>query len=61
MKIKPLCTPLFAVTATCASAATKPTLAVEGVQMPAWVERAGGERDALTVGASIGNDAKVSK
>ncbi len=59
MKIKTLLTLLLACAASCAAAATKPTLVVEGVQMPAWVERANGSRDALMVGASLGNKDRV--
>jgi hypothetical protein len=55
--------------ASCAFAATrhtatrlvvkKPVVVVEGVQMPAWVERASGARDALTLGASLNNKDRV--
>jgi hypothetical protein len=36
-----------------------PTAVVEAVQMPAWIERASGVRDALTIGMALANKDKV--
>ena len=52
MKIKAFLTALLMVAAGGAAAA-RPNLVVEGVQMPAWVERASGARDPLTPGAVL--------
>ena len=37
----------------------KPLVVVEGVQMPAWVERASGSRDALGLGTSLNNRDRI--
>src|SRR5215203_4555736 len=61
MKIKTLCTILLMLTATCAAAAAKvPNVVVEAVQMPAWVERANGSRDALRIGATIASKDRIT-
>jgi hypothetical protein len=39
--------------------AAVPNAVVEGVQMPAWIERASGARDALTIGVVLGNKDRV--
>ena len=69
MKIRTLVSIVLVLAASCAFAATKPAatrlimkkpvVAVEGVQMPAWVERASGVRDALTLGASLNNKDRI--
>lgn len=69
MKIRILLSIVLVLAASCAFAATrhtatrlvvkKPVVVVEGVQMPAWVERASGARDALTLGASLNNKDRV--
>jgi hypothetical protein len=69
MKIKMLVSIMLVLAASCAFAATKhaaarppvtkPIIVVESVQMPAWVERANGARDALTLGQSLGNKDRV--
>ena len=69
MKIRTLVSIVLVLAASCAFAATKPAatrlimkkpvVAVEGVQMPAWVERASGARDALTLGASLNNKDRI--
>jgi hypothetical protein len=69
MKIRTLLSIVLLLAAGCAfSAATpgvpktalaKSLIVVEGVQMPAWVERANGARDALTLGTSLSNKDRV--
>ncbi|MEO8442562.1 MAG: FecR domain-containing protein [Betaproteobacteria bacterium] len=69
MKIRTLVSIVLVLAASCAFAATKapatrlsvkkPVVVVEGVQMPAWVERASGARDALTLGASVNSKDRV--
>jgi hypothetical protein len=69
MKTKMLVSIVLVLAAGCAFAAAKPAatrpvvkkpiIVVEGVQMPAWVERASGARDALTLGASLNNKDRV--
>lgn len=69
MKIRTLVSIVLVLAASCAFAATKhtatrlivkkPVVVVEGVQMPAWVERASGARDALTLGASLNNKDRI--
>jgi len=59
MKIKPLLAALLMLAAVPALAAARPNVVVEGVQMPAWVEHAGGARDALTIGAVLVNKDRV--
>ena len=44
MRIKAFFTVLLMLAACCASAAVRPNIVVEGVQMPAWVEHTGGAR-----------------
>ncbi len=65
MKIKMLVSIVLVLTAGCAfavaanAAGVKPVIVVESVQMPAWVERASGARDALTLGNSLSNKERV--
>jgi len=69
MKIRTLLSMVLLLAAGCAFAATAPVvpktalakslIVVEGVQMPAWVERANGARDALTLGTSLSNKDRV--
>ena len=70
MKIRTLLSIVLLLAAGCAFAATPPAVprsaqakspivVVEGVQMPAWVERANGARDALTLGTSLSNKDRV--
>src|SRR4029079_5568625 len=69
MKIRTLLSIVLLLAAGCAfSAATpgvpkaalaKSLIVVEGVQMPAWVERANGARDALTLGTLLSNKDRV--
>jgi hypothetical protein len=69
MKIRTLLSMVLLLAAGCAfSAATpgvpkaalaKSLIVVEGVQMPSWVERANGARDALTLGTSLSNKDRV--
>ena len=40
-------------------AATHPTIAVEGVHMPAWVEHPSGARDPLVLGMVLGNKERI--
>ena len=53
MTIKALFTLLLMLAASCAAAATRPNIVVEGVQMPAWVEHASGARNPLAVGTAL--------
>jgi hypothetical protein len=39
--------------------AAHPNIAVEGVQMPAWVEHTGGAREPLMIGAPLGNKDRI--
>lgn len=59
MNTRTLFAMVLALAATCAAAAAKPSVVVEGVQMPVWVERPSGQRDALVVGASLQNKDRV--
>lgn len=59
MKIRTFFTLLLMLAASCAGAATKPNITVEGVQMPAWVERASGAREALALGMPLTNKDRV--
>src|SRR3954469_22345945 len=60
MKIKTLLWMLLALAAeSVIAAAPPPTLVVDAVQMPAWVERANGARDALVVGRVLRNKERV--
>ena len=59
MKIKTIFTVLLMLAASCAAAATRPNVVVEGVQMPAWVEHASGARDALAPGMTLANKDRV--
>ena len=59
MKIKMLFSVLLLLAAGCAGAATRQYLVVEGVQMPAWVERTSGARDALMLGTTLTNKDRV--
>jgi hypothetical protein len=69
MKTKIVSAFILVLAATCAFAAMQPAamrpaiktpvVVVEGVQMPAWVERASGTRDALTLGASLNNKDRI--
>ena len=69
MKIRTLLSLVLLCAAGCAFAASPPAvpksapakslIVVEGVQMPAWVERANGARDALTLGRSLSNKDRV--
>jgi len=56
-----LCALLVAATSSFAAhpPASNPNAVVEAVQMPAWVERASGARDALTIGMALVNKDKV--
>jgi hypothetical protein len=42
-----------------AQGAPRPLLAVEGVQMPAWVEHPNGRRDALTLGGALNDKDRI--
>ncbi len=53
MKINAFLTALLMLAAGGAGAAARPDMVVEGVQMPAWVERASGVRDPLATGAAL--------
>ena len=59
MKIQALFTALLMLAASCAAAATRPNIVVEGVQMPAWVEHANGARDALSLDMKLINKDRV--
>ncbi len=59
MKIKTFFTLVLLLGASCAHAAAKSGVVVEGVQMPAWVEHANGARDALSPGALLINKDRV--
>jgi hypothetical protein len=59
MKIKTFFGVLLMLAASCAWAAARPNIMVEGVQMPAWVEHANGARDALVLGMTLTNKDRV--
>src|SRR3954471_18688476 len=60
MKIKTLLSIGLALAAeSVVAAAQPPTLVVDAVQMPAWVEQASGARDALVVGRALRNKERV--
>src|SRR5471032_462183 len=59
MKIKAFFTLIVLLAASCAMAAARPNIVVEGVQMPACVEHANGARDALALGMSLTNKDRV--
>jgi len=59
MKIRIFVTALLMLTAGSAWAAMRPNLVVESVQMPAWVEHESGARDALRLGALLGDHDKI--
>ena len=59
MKIKLLLMALAMLAVNAAQAAVRPNMVVEGVQMPAWVERASGARDALLPGAALNNKDRI--
>jgi hypothetical protein len=59
MKIKTFLTALLMLAATSAWPAAKPTVVVEGVQAPAWVEHASGARDALAIGMALTSKDRV--
>ena len=59
MKLRTFCALLAMLAASGAMAAMRPNIAVEGVQMPAWVERASGARDALAPGMTLADKDRV--
>ena len=59
MKIKVFLTLLLMLAAGSTLAAARANIEVEGVQTPAWVERASGARDALAIGMAIGNKDRI--
>ncbi len=59
MKIKTFFALMALLGANGAGAATRPDIVVEGVQMPAWVERANGTRDALMPGGALDSKDRV--
>ncbi|HUO43686.1 MAG TPA: FecR domain-containing protein [Burkholderiales bacterium] len=59
MKIRVFLTALLMLSAGSAWAATRPNLMVESVQMPAWVVHDNGLRQALAVGAALGDRDKI--
>lgn len=69
MKTRTIASLIWVLAASCAFAAPgsaairpvikKPVVVVEGVQMPAWVERASGSRDALGLGTSLANKDRI--
>jgi len=59
MKIKALLFAFCVLLAGGVFAADKPVITVEGVQMPAWVERASGARDPLTLGTRLAGSDRI--
>ena len=59
MKIKAFLTALLMLAATSALAAARAIIVVEGVQMPAWVERAAGVRVPLAIDMPLGNKDRI--
>ena len=59
MKIKVFLTALLMLAAGSALAAARANIEVEGVQTPAWVERAGGAREPLAIGMAIANKDRI--
>src|SRR5262245_61584635 len=59
MKINAFFAALLMLAATCVLAAAPAGIAVEGVQMPAWVEQANGARVPLAIGMALSNKDRV--
>jgi cell division septation protein DedD len=59
MKIRTFFALMLVVAASGASAATRPAIVVEAVQMPAWIVHTNGTRDALTLGRSLNSADRV--
>ncbi len=59
MKFKAGFTALLMLVATSVLAAARPNIVVEGAQMPAWVEHAGGARDPLSIGMVLADKDRV--
>ena len=59
MKIKVFLMMLLMLAASSALAAARANIEVEAVQAPAWVEHAGGARDPLAIGMTIGNKDRI--
>ncbi len=59
MKIKALLAAILMLAAASVLAATSPGIVVEGVQMPAWVEHAGGARAPLAIGMILNNKDRI--
>ena len=60
MNGKALLAILLMLAASCAMAAARPDIVVEGVQMPAWVEHANGSRDALAIDMTLTNKDRIT-
>src|SRR5688572_15961195 len=59
MKIKTCFALLLILAASGVFAARAPAIVVEGVQMPAWVEHAGGGRNPLAIGMGLSNKDRI--